>query len=619
MLGTTIQTRQGPITIATLYSPPRTDYINPIDFNNLLKRHEPVYFIGDLNARHPILGHNSHNNKGQNIKTYIDQYKCKHEGPLFPTFIRHNSSTTPDIALSNMKTFHNFHMTPGPLTPSDHIPIIATITCSPIQIPIRPRKSFHRANWAQYKTDLSNITIPTDPNPTLEDIDQQLEHWTQAVHTASDNNIPTITHRIVPGIKPNNTTRQLQAEYDQTLHDIGTHGPTLERYRQMNRLRHDIRTEYKRLHDDVWNDIIRDLDTEDDPTKFWKTVRRLQGTNKQETPYLKDHNNTKLHTPEEKERLFRNHWTKIFSDEDPDENNFDYEHIEDIQHRLNTDFDTIRTHDYADINRLGPGCPPITHRELITNLQTFKHKAPGPTGITTPQIKNLPLNMLHYLTHIFNLSLSAGYFPDSLKHATMIFIPKTQTSQHNVINYRPISLLDIQGKLFDKILNTRLTQHLNTHNIHNTRQHGFRKNRGTHTALATLTEFLAGSMRREDRLCVDVVLRDVAKAFDKVWHTGLKYKITTLHLHPCFTKTLADYLTDRTASIRISTYTGPPFPLHSGVPQGACLSPTLYTFYTADMPPPLPNTDYIAFADDITQITAGRYKPADAARNTQHA
>ena len=51
--------------------------------------------------------------------------------------------------------------------------------------------------------------------------------------------------------------------------------------------------------------------------------------------------------------------------------------------------------------------------------------------------------MIKYLLYIFNTSLSAGYFSDTLKHAHIIYIPKGNTSQYNIKNYRPISLLDL--------------------------------------------------------------------------------------------------------------------------------------------------------------------------------
>ncbi|KAF2348211.1 Reverse transcriptase domain [Trinorchestia longiramus] len=199
----------------------------------------------------------------------------------------------------------------------------------------------------------------------------------------------------------------------------------------------------------------------------------------------------------------------------------------------------------------------------------------------------------------------------------MIFLPKPSTSQHEIKNYSPISLLNIHGKLVDKILTYRLTDHLTIHNIYSKRQHGLRHGRGTHTALATLHETL--HIHLNQRHTIDVILRDVSKAFVKVWHTGLKYKLSQLNLDPLFTKILANFLSDHTVAIRIANHTGQPFPIKSGVPQGAVISPALYNFYTHDLPPPIPNTDYIAFADDITQIPFGPNSHNMAVRLTSRA
>ena len=83
-------------------------------------------------------------------------------------------------------------------------------------------------------------------------------------------------------------------------------------------------------------------------------------------------------------------------------------------------------------------------------------------------------------------------------------------------------------------------------------------------------------------------------------------------------RTLVNYIINRTASIRIDSYTGPHSSLNSGVPQGVLLSPKLYNLYTHDLPTPLQSTEYIAFADDITQITAGLYNHRYSAHNTKH-
>jgi len=68
------------------------------------------------------------------------------------------------------------------------------------------------------------------------------------------------------------------------------------------------------------------------------------------------------------------------------------------------------------------------------------------------------------------------------------------------------------------------------------------------------------------------------------------------------TRLLSSYITDRTASIRIGDFYGPKFDIKSGVPQGGCLSPTLFNLYTHDLPAPQGRYDYISYAEDITQI-----------------
>ena len=96
--------------------------------------------------------------------------------------------------------------------------------------------------------------------------------------------------------------------------------------------------------------------------------------------------------------------------------------------------------------------------------------------------------MQQYLTDIFNHSLSKGYSPDKYKEAIMIMISKTGTGGTLVKDKGPISLLNVDGKIYDKLLNRRQTTYLEDNDLYNIRQHGFRRIRGTQTAIMTLHE-----------------------------------------------------------------------------------------------------------------------------------
>ena len=100
-------------------------------------------------------------------------------------------------------------------------------------------------------------------------------------------------------------------------------------------------------------------------------------------------------------------------------------------------------------------------------------------------------------------------------------------------------------------------------NLQNPRQHGFRNTRGTHTAIAILSELIVTAIGKGNK--VNVVLRDISKAFDKVWHDGLRIKLIQANLPSYLIRIISNYFENRTAAIRIGTFIGQKFPLLSPV------------------------------------------------------
>ena len=127
-----ITTTMGEVILSTAYLPPRRDFLPYEEILQLMNRHLPVYLLGDLNARHIGLGHSNNNQVGKDLMSLIQTGKAIHLGPHFSTFIGHRTRTRPDIVLTNTKAFLNYYIQQGPLTSSDHLPIIFTITVTTV-------------------------------------------------------------------------------------------------------------------------------------------------------------------------------------------------------------------------------------------------------------------------------------------------------------------------------------------------------------------------------------------------------------------------------------------------------------------------------------------------------
>ena len=155
----------------------------------------------------------------------------------------------------------------------------------------------------------------------------------------------------------------------------------------------------------------------------------------------------------------------------------------------------------------------INTKEIKNEMKSFKQRAPGKDTLTKYHLERVPPNMIKNLATFFNASLAIGYYPQQYKNSLMIFIPKVGKSPIDHINYRPICLLNIPGKIFEKIINNRLIQHLEINNLQNQREHGFRKNRGTNTATAILYETIATVIGNKNK--VNLVLRDIVKHLAK--------------------------------------------------------------------------------------------------------
>ena len=224
-----------------------------------------------------MLGNSNDNQIGKQIKLLIENRIVKHDGPHFPTFITNRSKTSPDIILKNFEAFHNTFAELGPLTSSDHIPIIYKISTSPILSEILPRLNYKKANWENYKNMLELNPDLEQKDRNIREIDILSSEWTQQIVEASTASIPIINKRTIPHIKQNNRLKRLQRQHKTLLQIIQYLGPSFERQRILQTLRNDIKEEYKQLNNEKWNNLIEKTDKERNCKDYWMSIKRMIG------------------------------------------------------------------------------------------------------------------------------------------------------------------------------------------------------------------------------------------------------------------------------------------------------------------------------------------------------
>lgn len=598
-----LTTTQGPLIIATGYQPPRRPHLPNNTILRIFRNQYPVIFAGDINARHRTLDHGNNNPAGELINQMIRTGNTIHIGPDFKTYITPRASGTPDIVLTNNKINHNIQLIPGPLTTSDHIPIIIKVSASPIQIPVTPRLNFKKANWQNFSNELSTYRQLNLNNQPINKIDEQMQKWFTAVQNAMKNNIPLTTHRTLPHPKVTNEIKLIQTVYKNIQNSAKNTGWTTQLRTTAKILQNNLTELLKQQRNIMWEELLNNTEKQyNDPAKFWKQIKRLMGTDSGNISYILDPHGNKLTSAEAQANEFCRHLQNTFAISREDNANF----CQDTQHEVENFLQNTNSHkpfatiDYSRLIDNNPLLKPITRNDVIRQIRSFKNKkAPGNSKINKTILLKLPPNMLDTLKDMFNAALSTGYFPTKFTVALIKMILKQGKQSIHPVNYRPISLLEIVGKTYEKILNSRLKQFLQTNNHNNPQQHAYQNNRGTISAIAITYETIA--MTQQERQQCNMISRDISKAFDKVWHNGLKFKLCRLNMPRPFTASLCTFLDNRTAIVQIGNCKTDPFPLKAGVPQGSVLSPTLFNIYTADIGH-LQHSDYCAYADDITQV-----------------
>ena len=244
----------------------------------------------------------------------------------------------------------------------------------------------------------------------------------------------------------------------------------------------------------------------------------------------------------------------------------------------------------------------FTNEDIMEAMRSFSsYASPGPDGFPSLLLKKCAGELVSPLGLMFRRCLDDGQTLEEPYTANVTPIFK-RGDKGKPANYRPVSLTSHVVKTFEKVVKKHIVEFLESRNLYNPSQHGFRTGRSTMTQLISYYEELLRGL--EEGKNIDAVYLDFSKAFDKCCHQVLLERVRQHRISGKIGVFLHGFLTNRKQTVVVDGMKSKPVSVESGVPQGSCLGPVLFLLMVSSIGVDVKSAEMASFADDTRLFRA---------------